>query len=246
MAVHPDEITKEQILDFRKRKGFSQQDLAQLLGVSLPTIKRWESGESTPRDRHLVALATLLSGVSATGVALTSLGLASALVPSFGLGPAGPLLVALGALAAGFVASRASSEPMPEAARRPTSNVMPAAPERPTSKAMPEAAQFSTSEEAIRQLEQVREQVILQLPVPLSAQDRAKAEKVRLELDIDRVLFDKFLEEANVRGFTPSRLCESLLWMFMEMPPLSFQTNDPVTKGLSPDGNNFADDRGES
>ncbi len=222
MAVEPNEITKEQIINFRKSKGLSQQDMATMLGVSLPTIKRWESG-STPRDRHLVALAALLSG-TATGAGVgaslfpTSLGLASALVPSFGLGPVGPLLVALGALAAEFVASRTSSTAMPEAAGRPTS------------KAMPEPDQLPASDKAIRQLEQLREQVILQLPVPLTAEDRAKAEKVRLEVDIDRVLFDRFQEEANVRGFTPSRLLESLLWMFTEMPPLSFQKNDALPK----------------
>ena len=219
MAVAPHQITKEKIVDFRKRKGLSQQDMATMLGVSLPTIKRWESGESTPRDRHLVALAALLSG-TATGVSIgaslfpTSLGLAGALVPSLGLGPIGPLLVALGAVAAGFIAVQSPSKTNQEA------------PERITSKAIPEAPGRPTSEQAIRQLEQLREQVILHLPVPLSAEDRAKAEKVRLEVDIDRVLFDKFLEEANVRGFTPSRLLESLLWMFMEMPPLSFQMND--------------------
>ena len=219
MAVAPHQITKEKIVDFRKRKGLSQQDMATMLGVSLPTIKRWESGESTPRDRHLVALAALLSG-TATGVAIgaslfpTSLGLAGALVPSLGLGPIGPLLVALGAVAAGFIAVQSTSKTNQEA------------PERITSKAIPEAPGRPTSEQAIRQLEQLREQVILHLPVPLSSEDRAKAEKVRLEVDIDRVLFDKFLEEANVRGFTPSRLFESLLWMFMEMPPLSFQMND--------------------
>lgn len=223
MAVEPNEITKEQISNFRKRKGLSQQDMATMLGVSLPTIKRWESGESTPRDRHLVALAALLSG-TATGVAVgaslfpTSLGLASALVPSFGLGPAGPLLVALGALATGLVASRTTSKAMPEA------------PGRPISKAMRESDRLPTSDQAIRQLEQLREQVILQLPVPLTAEERARAEKVRLEVDIDRVLFDKFQEEANVRGFTPSRLFESLLWLFTEMPPLSFQKGDALPK----------------
>ncbi|GEM_PF-1659219 len=224
MTSEPDKITKEQMVAFRKRRGLSQQDMATMLGVSLPTIKRWESGESVPRDRHMVALAALLGGTAsglAVGASLfpTSLGLASALVPSLGLGPVGPLLVALGALPTGFLASQA------------TSKAGPVAPELPSRKAGPEAPELPTSDQTIRQLEQLREQVILQLPIPLTAEDRAKAEKVRLEVDIDRVLFDKFHAEANVRGFTPSRLLESLLWMFMEMPPLSFQKNDRSPEG---------------
>lgn len=48
-----------QIKAFRKRNGITQTNLAQSLGVSLPTIQRWESGRSmTPRSLS-VSLETL-------------------------------------------------------------------------------------------------------------------------------------------------------------------------------------------
>ena len=75
----------------------------------------------------------------------------------------------------------------------------------------------------MQQLSQIREQIILQLPIPMTSDERAKVDKVKLDVEVDRVLFDRFMEEANVRGFTPSRLLESLLWLFLETPPLSFQ-----------------------
>lgn len=46
----------EEIRQFRKNSGLSQQALASLVGVSLPTVKRWESGKAVPQGRHLRAL----------------------------------------------------------------------------------------------------------------------------------------------------------------------------------------------
>jgi len=34
--------------DVRVRKGLTQQDFAQLLGVSLSTVQRWEKGKTRP------------------------------------------------------------------------------------------------------------------------------------------------------------------------------------------------------
>jgi transcriptional regulator with XRE-family HTH domain len=227
MTEEQDKVTGKQIHDYRKKRGLSQQDLATMMGVSLPTIKRWESEDTTPRDRHLVALAAILGGTAsaaAMGSSLvpTGLGIASAFGSSLALGPIGPLLLGLGAAVAGFVANRSSS------------------------KAHPVSPSIPNAEQAIQQLAQLREQVILQLPVPLTVEDRAKAEKVRLEVNIDRVLFDKFQEEASMRGFTPSRFLESLLWMFMEMPPLSFQEKRACSENSSPGQSSSKEDSVEA
>lgn len=56
-------ILKNDLKKFRESQGLSQQDIAVKLGVSLPTIKRWEGGGS-PRPRHRHRLAALLNNVA--------------------------------------------------------------------------------------------------------------------------------------------------------------------------------------
>ena len=41
----PDYITAEEIKKFRKKLGMTQKKFAELLGVSKPTVERWENGE---------------------------------------------------------------------------------------------------------------------------------------------------------------------------------------------------------
>ena len=36
----------------RKRRGFSQEDVAQRLGVSRQTVSKWETGETVPDIRQ--------------------------------------------------------------------------------------------------------------------------------------------------------------------------------------------------
>ena len=38
----------ENILNFRKKKGYSQENLAEILGVSRQTISKWELGDTSP------------------------------------------------------------------------------------------------------------------------------------------------------------------------------------------------------
>jgi putative transcriptional regulator len=38
----------EQLKQVRKRRGWSQEDLARNLGVSLNTVQRWEMGKNKP------------------------------------------------------------------------------------------------------------------------------------------------------------------------------------------------------
>lgn len=46
----------EKILQLRKAKGFTQEDLAEKLGVSRQSVSKWESGQSVPELEKLVAL----------------------------------------------------------------------------------------------------------------------------------------------------------------------------------------------
>ena len=43
----------------RKRRGLSQEDVAEKLGVSLQTISKWETGETIPDIRQCKRLAVL-------------------------------------------------------------------------------------------------------------------------------------------------------------------------------------------
>ena len=47
----------------RKKAGFTQIQLAEKLGISIATLRRWESGETAPTGTRIVELANLL-GVS--------------------------------------------------------------------------------------------------------------------------------------------------------------------------------------
>ena len=48
---------------FRKKAGLTQEDLADVLGLSYMTIRRWEAGKVTPRLEEIKAIAKAL-GVS--------------------------------------------------------------------------------------------------------------------------------------------------------------------------------------
>lgn len=43
-AQNPDTFRKEELREFRKRMGYSQIELAQVLGLTQNTISRWEKG----------------------------------------------------------------------------------------------------------------------------------------------------------------------------------------------------------
>lgn len=44
----------------RKKAGLTQIDLAEKLGVSIATLRRWEAGETSPTGTRIVELANLL------------------------------------------------------------------------------------------------------------------------------------------------------------------------------------------
>lgn len=51
--------TAKRLLEFRKANGYSQEDLAEKLGVSRQAISNWERNESSPDTDNLIALAQL-------------------------------------------------------------------------------------------------------------------------------------------------------------------------------------------
>ena len=49
----------EKILDLRKQRGMSQEDLAERLGISRQAISRWESGTVLPDSANVLQLSKL-------------------------------------------------------------------------------------------------------------------------------------------------------------------------------------------
>ncbi|HCC35217.1 MAG TPA: transcriptional regulator [Ruminococcaceae bacterium] len=50
---------EERIQELRKNKGLSQEQLAELLGVSRQAVSKWESGQSLPEIEKLIAMSGL-------------------------------------------------------------------------------------------------------------------------------------------------------------------------------------------
>ena len=55
---------EEKIVELRKAKGLSQEELAEQLGVSRQAVSRWELGQTLPDISNLLQLCELF-GVSA-------------------------------------------------------------------------------------------------------------------------------------------------------------------------------------
>ena len=56
-------ILADKIIELRKRAGYSQEELAEKLGVSRQSISKWEGAQSIPDMNKILALADLF-GVS--------------------------------------------------------------------------------------------------------------------------------------------------------------------------------------
>ncbi len=48
--------TAQRLLDYRKKAGFSQEELAEKIGVSRQAVSKWERGEASPDTDNLIAL----------------------------------------------------------------------------------------------------------------------------------------------------------------------------------------------
>lgn len=51
---------KERVFQARKAKGFSQEGLAEVIGVSRQAVSKWETGEAMPDLEKLIALCNAL------------------------------------------------------------------------------------------------------------------------------------------------------------------------------------------
>lgn len=51
----------QQISNYRKLKGWTQEDFAFEMNVSPRSIRAWEGGETIPKTLHLVEIANVLS-----------------------------------------------------------------------------------------------------------------------------------------------------------------------------------------
>ena len=49
----------EKIAENRKRMGFSQEKLSELIGVSRQAIQKWESGTAVPDFQHVISMADI-------------------------------------------------------------------------------------------------------------------------------------------------------------------------------------------
>ena len=56
-------ILADKIIDLRKKNGWSQEDLAEQLGVSRQAVSKWEGAQSTPDLERVLRMAQLF-GVS--------------------------------------------------------------------------------------------------------------------------------------------------------------------------------------
>ncbi|MBO7176014.1 MAG: helix-turn-helix transcriptional regulator, partial [Clostridia bacterium] len=56
-------ILADKIIDLRKKQGWSQEELAEQLGVSRQSVSKWESGMSVPDLNKIIAMSELF-GVS--------------------------------------------------------------------------------------------------------------------------------------------------------------------------------------
>ena len=62
-------MLSEKIYTLRRRMGFSQEQLAERIGVSRQAISKWESGQSTPDLDKLLALSELTGDRPVPGAA---------------------------------------------------------------------------------------------------------------------------------------------------------------------------------
>jgi transcriptional regulator with XRE-family HTH domain len=95
---------KERVFQARKAKGFSQEDLAEMIGVSRQAVSKWETGETMPDIEKLIALCNALD------LNMEYLALGKESVPSEKISPRPKLwiavLLAVAFLMAGFLMGR--------------------------------------------------------------------------------------------------------------------------------------------
>lgn len=54
------EVIMNKFRESRLKKGYTQDDLAKIIGVDRSTISRWENGDTLPRLHRLIFISELL------------------------------------------------------------------------------------------------------------------------------------------------------------------------------------------
>lgn len=54
----------EKIQDLRHKKGLSQEQMADFIGVSRQSVAKWESGNNYPEVDKLIKISNIFEGVS--------------------------------------------------------------------------------------------------------------------------------------------------------------------------------------
>ena len=50
---------REQLMELRKQRGWSQEQLGAKIGVTRQTVSKWETGDTTPELAKLIELSSL-------------------------------------------------------------------------------------------------------------------------------------------------------------------------------------------
>jgi transcriptional regulator with XRE-family HTH domain len=66
----PVELTREAIKSFRQAKGLTQQELANILGVGISSVIRWEQGPTRPTGTTAAVLGTMIAAHFSQGTTL--------------------------------------------------------------------------------------------------------------------------------------------------------------------------------
>ncbi len=69
------DLNPNDIANFRKARGLSQQELASMLGVGVATINRWENGKAEPTGTAAAVLKAVIAGAAAGSLPLGMVGL---------------------------------------------------------------------------------------------------------------------------------------------------------------------------
>lgn len=109
----------ERVFQARKAKGYSQEDLAEMVSVSRQAVSKWETGEAMPDMEKFIALCDALN-LNMEYLALGKESAAPAAAPKKGLRFWGVALLAASCLAVGLLAGYLLPHPQPQAEPQPT------------------------------------------------------------------------------------------------------------------------------
>lgn len=76
-------VTPEAIVAYRQQNSLTQQKLAEILGVGIATVNRWERGEAKPTGTVEIVLKAALFGAAVAATGFAAYGIYSILKKAF-------------------------------------------------------------------------------------------------------------------------------------------------------------------